>query len=38
VLHFVCENVTVLAIAAALATVTVTLGYALLEVGSRYAF
>ena len=37
-LRFPCENAIVLVIAATLATVTVTLGYALLVVGSRYAF
>ena len=37
-LQFVCENAVVLAIVAALASMTVTLGYALLELSSRYAY
>jgi hypothetical protein len=37
-LQFVCENAVVLAIVAALTSITVTLGYALLEASSRYAF
>jgi hypothetical protein len=36
--RFVSENVIVLAIVATLTTVTVTLGYALSEVSSRYAY
>ena len=37
-LQFVCENAMVLAIVAALTTITVTLGYALLALSSRYAY
>jgi len=37
-LQFVCENAIALAIVAALTSMTVTLGYALLEASSRYAF
>ena len=37
-LQFVCENAMVLAIVAASTTITVTLGYALLALSSRYAY
>ena len=37
-LQFVCENAMVLAIVAALTSMTVTLGYALLEISSKYAY
>ena len=37
-LQFVCENAIVLVIVATLTTITVTVGFALLAVSSRYAF
>ena len=37
-LQFVCENAVVLAIIGMLTTLTVTLGWALLESASRFAF
>ena len=37
-LQFVCENAMVLAIVAASTTITVTLGYGLLGIASRYAY
>ena len=38
VLQLVCENAMVLAIVAASTTITVTLGYGLLGIASRYAY
>ena len=37
-LQFVCENAMVPAIVAALTTITVTLGYALLSIASRHVY
>ena len=37
-LQFVCENAVVLAIVAALTSISVTLGYALLALGTLYSY
>lgn len=37
-MQFVCENAVVLAIVAAFVSMTVTLGYALIEIGTRYTY
>ena len=37
-LQFVCENAMTLAIVAALTSMSVTLGYALMELASRHAY